>query len=78
MAAPAQPALFMTDRYGDPFPLARRRRPGAGLLDWARFISIRCEECFPPEWPRSSSAPQQLAKNRRAALNPPPSFTRIS
>lgn len=81
MAAPAQPALFMTDRYGEihflwhagdaPAPTA------GGLLDWARFISIRCEE-LPSRVAPGLARRSSLRKNRRAALNPPPSFTRIS
>lgn len=51
----AYPAVFITDRYGEIYAAwagPDAEIPAAGeLLEWARFINIQCEECFPPEWP---------------------------
>ncbi len=49
-------AAYVTDQFGEIYALFREADgdqlpTAADLLDWARFVNIRCEECFPPEWP---------------------------
>jgi hypothetical protein len=49
-------AAYVTDQYAEIYAVFREAagdpRPSAkDLLDWAKFVNIRCEECFPPEWP---------------------------
>lgn len=54
-SAASQPAVFITDRYGEIYAawtgLDARLPSAQELLEWAGFINIQCEECFPPEWP---------------------------
>lgn len=49
-------AAYVTDQYGEIYALFTQARGDAlpkakELLEWAKFVNIRCEECFPPEWP---------------------------
>ena len=49
-------AAYVTDQYGEIYALFRHDSGDAvpsakDLLEWAKFVNIRCEECFPPEWP---------------------------
>jgi len=49
-------AAYVTDQYGEIYALWRERDGDAvpsalEVLDWAKYVNVRCEECFPPEWP---------------------------
>lgn len=49
-------AAYVTDQFGEIYAVFREASgdtiPSAKeLLEWAKFVNIRCEECFPPEWP---------------------------
>ncbi len=47
---------YVTDQFGEIYFAARELEgdsppSGSDLLGWARYVNVRCEECFPPEWP---------------------------
>jgi hypothetical protein len=46
------PLAIVTDRFGEIIHIWQGALPDAGAaIHMLQYVTIRCEECFPPEWP---------------------------
>jgi hypothetical protein len=48
----AVPSAVITDRFGEIIHVWQGALPHAeAVIRMLQYVTIRCEECFPPEWP---------------------------